>query len=202
MQTPPGGWNFTVPSSMSERLAGYTIQARSVGDLREKASLLFLQNGETWNERMFEDVVCNSLPDTWCLSCGDEKNPWAEERPLNEKKILAFFLTMLRWMREGMRFVDKETAVRRYAVCRNCPQSTRVLPPGVEGKCAACSVERAARKTIMELVSKQGNVTENETEEERKNPLYCRVCGCQLNAKVWFRIKSKCWSEVDKTESQ
>jgi hypothetical protein len=190
---PPGGWSFTIPLEMSEVLVGTKMIAPTLWQLKDELNKLFIRNQESFNETLFEQFMCRNLPEDWCETCGDEGDPWMEERPFDAKKIAAFFITLLRWLRNGKKFVSKEEAQRRYSKCLSCPFSTRDVPPSLrlEG-CKSCEVEKAARGTILEATKKYGAVDEGE-EEQGLSPLYCKVCGCELRAKVWFDIQTKCW---------
>ena len=185
---PPNGWRFIVPVQLNEELAGTTIVAPTLGQLKEAVSKLFINNEYSISDAQFEEVVCALLPEGWCETCGDEGNPWQEERPLDAKKILAFFVTMLRWVRNGKKFVSKEVAQDRFDRCLACPHSTRLKEQDLN--CKSCALEHGAREKIFEATKRLGEVEDPGKED---GDLYCKVCGCQLKAKVWFDIQSSCW---------
>ena len=121
MATPPGGWKFIVPESMSVRLKGTKVSAGSLEQLRKSVARLFMNNGEPFQVALFESELCSSLPPYYCTTCGDKGIEWKEYEPMSAKKILAFFSTMVLWYRRGHRFVDEAEARRRYAICASCP---------------------------------------------------------------------------------
>lgn len=151
MATPPGGWKFIVPESMSVRLKGTKVSAGSLEQLRKAVARLFMNNGEPFQVALFESELCASLPPQYCTTCGDKGIEWKEYEPMSAKKILAFFGTMVLWYRRGHRFVDEAEARRRYAICASCPYATSTPPPDLEKQgCATCGAEGAGRKFLKE----------------------------------------------------
>ena len=95
MATPPGGWKFIVPESMSVRLKGTKVSAGSLEQLRKAVARLFMNNGEPFQVALFESELCASLPPQYCTTCGDKGIEWREYEPMSAKKILAFFGTLV-----------------------------------------------------------------------------------------------------------
>ena len=188
MATPPGGWKFVVPESMSVRLKGTKVSAGSLEQLRKSVARLFMNNGEPFQVALFESELCSTLPPYYCTTCGDKGIEWKEYEPMSAKKILAFFSTMVLWYRRGHRFVDEAEARRRYAICASCPYATSTPPPDLEKQgCATCGAEGAGRKFLKEKISGLADLTNGAA------PLYCTLCGCDLSVKAHFDIESDCW---------
>lgn len=188
MTTPPGGWKFVVPESMSVRLKGAKVTGATLEELRRGVSRLFMNNGEPFRPDLFEVELCKTLPPQYCATCGDKGIEWKEFEPLTVKKVLAFFSTMVLWYRRGHGFVDEAEARRRYAICAKCPYATATPPPGLETEgCATCGAEGAGRKFLQEKTRGRADLTDG------KPPLYCKLCGCDLSVKAHFDIESDCW---------
>lgn len=68
MATPPGGWKFVVPESMSVRLKGTKVSAGSLEQLRRAVARLFMNNGEPFQVALFESELCASLPPQYCTT--------------------------------------------------------------------------------------------------------------------------------------
>lgn len=186
--TPPGGWRFVVPESMSVKLKGIETKAVTLEDLRRSVSRLFMNNGEPFRRDVFEEELCKILPPQYCSTCGDRGIEWREHEPITAKKVLAFFSTMILWYRRGHRFVDEGEARRRYAICQKCPYATATPPPDLEQEgCATCGAAGAGRKFLQEKTRGRVDLSEG------KPPLYCKLCGCDLTVKAHFDIESDCW---------
>ena len=82
MATPPGGWKFVVPESMSVRLKGTKVSAGSLEQLRKSVARLFMNNGEPFQVALFESELCASLPPQYCTTCGDKGIEWKEYEPM------------------------------------------------------------------------------------------------------------------------
>lgn len=186
--TPPGGWQFVIPESLSPRLKGTKLSASTLGELRNQYAAILRNNDEKYDEEAFHTALCLQLPSGYCESCGDEGISWPEHEPLTAKKVLGFFLTMILWYRRGKRFVSPEEARRRYEICRACPKSTATPPPDMQKEgCESCGAGGSARKYLYELVKDRANLAGDDP------VLYCTLCGCDLSVKCHFDIQSACW---------
>lgn len=188
--TPPGGWKFIVPESMSVRLKGVKVEGPTLEQLRKNVTRLFINNGEPFRNEAFESELCSYLPPEYCQTCGDKGIEWREYEPMSARKVLSFFATMVLWYRQGHRFVSSEEARRRYDICRNCPRATDVPPPGLDKEgCVTCGAEGAGRKFLKEKTQNLVDLSGG------RPPLYCTLCGCDLTVKAHFDIDSDCWKK-------
>lgn len=190
---PPGGWQFKITEAVSPRFAGRVIKGFSPKEIGEKLSRLLHNNGEPFDEDVYVDELCKQIPPEFCVGCLHEKDntQWDTVAPLTWFKIYKFFMTMGNWLRKGHRFVEPAQAKERFEVCRNCPHSTRMVDESRE-RCISCSAEKLARTSLLSLIKPLGEVDDNP-----EQPLYCKLCGCELRAKVWFDVGNDCWNGVD-----
>jgi hypothetical protein len=84
--------------------------------------------------------------------------------------------TLVSWMAKGMQFVPQEQANARAAVCANCPFNDE--PQG----CTNCNMD-TLRKLAEGLIGTR-------TTPHSSQLKACRVCSCQLAAKVWLPLRT------------
>ncbi|MGB2185068.1 MAG: hypothetical protein ACPH5P_00165 [Akkermansiaceae bacterium] len=141
----------------------------------------------------WEHRVCNQLCEQpeleSCCSPGDG----TYTRKVSVMDIKRFALTATRWVAEGGKLVDSDTAHQRASVCASCPENVKA------SGCLGCS---AVVPKLLKLLN--GNTTSYD--EQLKA---CNVCGCQLQAKVWMPAEvmsegaegfpDHCWIKQEQT---
>jgi hypothetical protein len=168
IESPPGGWKLTIEET------GHTVTGSYAKQVRDKALKHMLANAvpvppdyEEWAE----DAMCRESGHgrPWC---GTPPPPPVKGRSavLTLGVAKRFLMTILHAVRER-RFVSREEALRRAAICRDCP-----LAGGIGGCGRGCS---AIFKTMERAFPDNPIKT---TDEKR----YCLACGCHLAYKPWL----------------
>jgi hypothetical protein len=171
VDVPKGGWRYVVPDTNT------VIQAGSIHELKRRVKQHMIANTLDIPRDIdagIEDCACLNLEanrDHWCAERGgDPLDAIPRERPRwKTAEILRFLKTVWEWgTKEGFKFVEKEEAGRRAAICVRCPMNTPV------SGCLGCTGVAALIRRI------QGT---NKTSQDA-NLHTCNVCGCELRVKV------------------
>lgn len=165
IEQPPGGWRFVVPQT------GVALKGASAATLRKRIkehlnanSIPLPDNFDEWAY----DAICEhmQLGGPYCGQA--QPKPQATDMPfLTTGTVTRFISTMLNVVRER-RFVSREEAERRFAICMNCPNAVSF------GFCENCvQVFRKVKRMMT------------------KNPLpdipekrFCGSCGCYIRLKA------------------
>ena len=164
IESPPGGWEYTVPET------GLTIKAPFAKILKGRVKAHLEANvipvPEPWDV-WFEDALCRQSQKgpPWCGK--DTPKPIAGMPHMDLNVAARFIKTMAGVIRER-KFVTTEEALRRNAICMACP-----LAIGIGG-CRPChSVFKMADKLFPD------------------NPIpvipdkeFCGACGCRISWKA------------------
>ena len=167
MDAAPGGWTYTVPET------GVTLKAPYAHTLRK---------------RVFDHMTANSIPlppdfmewinDAICREsghgspyCGELKPSQRQQPlpPLSWALAVRFVSTILHAIKDR-KFVSREEAERRIAVCMDCPLATSI------GGCKGCST----------IFRQSERVMKNYLIDTPREKEFCGACGCKLSYKVWI----------------
>lgn len=168
-----GGWCYKVPetgqdfcgSSLSELMMNLSAHYKAAG-YPQPPNLV----------RLVEDYICDKIPDY----CGGQpratraddaaRQGWIAGLKHTFTNIVTGTQTLAAWIAGGRNYVDADTANARAAVCVTCPEN--VEPQG----CTGCNLN-----TLHEVVR---SVVGSRTTASDSLLKACRVCGCDLRAKV------------------
>lgn len=164
IESPRGGWKLTVEQT------GVTITAPFYTILRRKVASHMRANGIPLGDNFdgwCEDAACRESGHGRPFCGEQEARPDGMMPHLNLAMAKRFIETMARVVKER-RFVDRDEAERRAAICRSCPLATSI------GGCKGCSavfrtMERALKHDPIEMPASQE---------------FCGACGCVVRLKV------------------
>ena len=163
VEAPPGGWRYTVPETGVELRSNYAKTLRVRVRAHLEANGLPVPDDDTLN-----DAICryNGFGAPFC-GCSTPK-PKAELRKhLTLATASRFVMTMME-VAKSRRFVSREEAERRMAVCMGCPLAVAI------GGCEGCS---AVFRTINRLLRRSPVAADKGRE-------FCGACGCLLKLKT------------------
>ena len=163
IEQPPGGWRYTVPET-GMKLTGATPKTlrNRIGD-HLRANGLPVPDNDTLDSRICEFMALGAP------YCGPPVKDPVEgiKKNLTLNDAHRFLKTVLAAV-QARRFVSREEAQRRMAVCAKCPLAGNI------GGCLTCS---GLISTIVKLVA--GLVPEGIPGRP-----FCLACGCLVRAKV------------------
>lgn len=166
VESPPGGWQVTVPQT------GVTVSARYAKDLRAKVLAHLDANGYEPDpdfDEWFEDAACRESPAAQRM-CGEPNKTLSPKQKLITPAKAKRFLKTLRILLQKRELVSREEAERRAEICRNCPSAGNI------GYCWGCAaVYRKVRRLL--------GGTPIDFEREKR---FCLECGCLLKGKIWL----------------
>lgn len=168
-----GGWCYQVPetgqvfcgSSLSELMTSLAAHYKAAG-YPQPPNLA----------RLVEDYICDHIPDY----CGGQprasrpedaaRQGWLAGLKHTFTNIVTGTQTLAAWIAGGRNYVDGGVANARAAICTTCPEN--VEPQG----CTGCNLS-----TLKEIVR---SVVGSRTTTSDAHLKACKVCGCDLRAKV------------------
>lgn len=159
-------WKLTVPET------GVTLTAPYAASLKRKVVQHLTANSfiprpdfDAW----FEDAACNEsgLGNPWCGKAVPK--PMGAAKHLTSAMVVRFVSTMLGVLRDR-KFVSREEAERRIAICQQCPMASSV------GFCHGCSAVMQQAKRLMKGM-------DLDVQPEKS---VCASCGCYLALKAWI----------------
>lgn len=174
-----GGWCYQVPetgqvfcgSSLSELMINLAAHYKAAG-YPQPPNLA----------RLVEDYICDHIPDY----CGGEprasraddgvRQSWLAGLKHTFTNVLTGTQTLAAWIVGGRHYVDGDLANERARICtsgfhgRKCPENEEPLG------CTGCNT-----KTLHEIVR---SVVGSRTTTSDSRLKACKVCGCDLKAKV------------------
>lgn len=164
IEEPSGGWTYKVPHT------GVTITAHSAYTMRMRVRAHLRAN-----DIPIQDDFDEWLDDDYCRQSGvgspfcgrPVPKPPAGKVVPSLAMLNRFVETMIRVIK-ARRFVPREEAERRAAICVNCPANTKL------GWCRKCQNLLGWAMRVM-----KGFQTE-------AKPDVCARCGCLLRVKVWI----------------
>lgn len=162
MTQPPGGWRYTVPET------GLLVTAATASTLRVRILSHLAANGIDPPPDL-NTAICRQmgLGEPYCSKARVAENAPPKYPKLTVDTANRFLKTMLAVIRDR-RFVPREEAERRMAVCMSCPLATSL------GLCVGCN---GLASTVVRLLN--GKAPRAEAGRE-----WCAACGCRLDAKV------------------
>lgn len=173
VNSPPGGWKYTVPET------GITITAQFYSILVPRVTQHLLANGiPVDDERMMliEDAACRETqpPGTWCAK--RDPKPVAG-MPIPLLATVESFLKCIWTALVARKFVPREEAERRLAICMKCPLRS-TTPSG----CSGCYTLLKKANSLME---KKGALSV-EPDEDGTVRDACSACWCLITLKPWM----------------
>lgn len=165
VNSPPGGWKYTVPET------GVTITAQFYHLLRQRVVQHLAANRVEVTDEMLliiEDGACRETqpPGSWCAR--RPPKPVDGKLPFLTLEIAERFIKTVWQVVKERKFVSREEAERRLAICMSCPLATSI------GGCEGCTT---LYKKMVEMIGKTNPLTVERGKE------FCGACGCLLLAK-------------------
>lgn len=100
--------------------------------------------------------------------------------------VKSFSEAMAKWVKSGMKLVEKNEADRRASICAGCHNNK----PSTELKgCSGC-------KAAILFPFRKAIIGSRSTMHEQKLTT-CQICGCDLKIKVWMPFESLGYDEHD-----
>lgn len=164
IESPPGGWKFTVAET------GVVVTAPYFKILKSRVRAHLVANNlpvaddfDSW----LADAACkeNSLGTPFCGQPAPAQVAGA--LPYLTMAMAARFLKTMLGVIQSRKFVTREEAERRAAICVRCPLNQKIAG------CGACnSLLRKVEKVMLDYPL---------------NPEleWCAACGCRLSVKAW-----------------
>ena len=156
---PPGGmWRVTDDNGATISHNHIKSFLGMVFKMREANGLY---TGSGWEDDVF-DLMCKQHPEIMCKEVG------APERYLSLDDIRRFGHTLAAFVAGGGKWVEKQDAERRAAICVTCPHNKEV---------AGCWGCKGIMNWLMELIG-----THSTSQDDKIHG--CDICLCALRAKV------------------
>lgn len=168
-----GGWRYVVPET------GQRFEGASLSELLHNLSAHYRAAGYPQPPnlaRLVEDYICEQVPE----ACGGQprasrssdlvQQGWLAGLKHTFTNIVTGTQTLAAWIVGGRNYVDGDVANARARVCTTCPEN--VEPQG----CTGCNLN-----TLHEVVR---SVVGSRTTTSDSLLKACKVCGCDLKAKV------------------
>ena len=164
MESPPGGWKFTVTETGGEFTA-FTRQTLQ-GKVRSHMEANGVQLPFPFSD-WFADTLCKqmNLDERWC---GPTRNK-LKEPGITKEAIGRFINTMWGMAKTGFKLVPQELADNRSRICAKCPKN-------IDHSMGCFSCE-----SILEKVEK---IARGRKTAEHDRLHYCGACSCRLTLKV------------------
>lgn len=171
IESPPGGWKYTVPET------GVTVTGQFYKVLRDRVVKHLKANNLPVDEALIEDGACRETrpPGSWCARALPKP---VAGRPLALLIYVEQFLKCTWQAILARRFVGRDEAVRRFDICMGCPM--RAATPG---GCAGCYDLLRKANTVME--SKGALTVAADADGVTRDA--CSACWCLIPLKVWLR---------------
>lgn len=170
VNSPPGGWKYTPPQT------GVTITAQFWNGMLPRVISHLKANGVEITDELLLEIEHGACVESnvggWCRK--REPKPVAG-MPIPLLSAVEAFLKSVWGVLKERRFVPREEAERRAAICRECPY--RVTSPG---GCVSC---QSLIKAAAELIEK--NPIKFEPDEDGTVRDTCRACLCICHIKCW-----------------
>ena len=170
IEAAPGvGWRYTVPET------GVQLTGKWAKQLRQEVVRHMEANGVPVPEdfeTVFNDAACreSGLGSPYCGRKRPDTRPEGEIVNLNFGHV-AKFLRAVKYALAERKFVSREEAKRRVAICMECPLVTDV------GDCASCYQVGKLYKFALWVTSKL-------VAQPPKGKRHCGACGCVCSIKA------------------
>ena len=166
VNSPPGGWKYTVPET------GVTITAQFWVLLKPLVVKHLRANGvEVDDERelLIEHGACveTKPPGSWCAK--RPPKPVDGKLPFLTLAVAERFIKTVWQVVKERKFVPREEAERRLAICMSCPLAMSI------GGCESCTT---LYKKMVEMLANKNPLTVEPGKE------FCGACGCLILAKT------------------
>ena len=157
--------------------ADEVIHRGSAEQCYEAWSARCAQLGLTFDNELavFGDCCCKALPeslrDEACAKMSDAApEVLRQKRLITLKDITAFFKKSADWLRSDEPAVTQTEAERRAAICRVCPNNSKIYAPG----CSVClSVAAKITEGVFNAIGSRSTLQDAYLEN-------CQVCACRL----------------------
>ena len=168
VNSPPGGWNYTVPET------GVLINEKFYNGLVQSVVRHLTANGiPVDDERLLivEDAACRqSNVGSWCAK--RQPKPVEGKLPHLTLAHVERFLKSIWGALSSRDFVSREEAQRRAELCRTCP-----LVTGGLGGCSGCYTLLRVAENLLQ---------KNPVQMDKDNDV-CGACGCHIPLLVWCK---------------
>lgn len=170
INSPPGGWRYTPPQT------GVTLTASHYSFLRDKVIRHLKANGFEVDEAAIEDGACRETPAAgrWC---GPAAPKPVAGMPVPLLAAVEAFLSCTWQAILARRFVPREEAERRLAICLTCP-----LRSDAPSGCGGCYTLLRKAKDLMG--GKSALTVEPDADGTVRDT--CSACLCLLPLKVFM----------------
>lgn len=175
--SPPGGWRYRVPET------GQVFRGVSEYQLLDQLQSHYKANQLVAPDDLaarIEQFVCAQEPD-YCTDAHGQTAPPRGGLFHDFTNILRGTRTLLAWKLKGGALVEPALSERRARTCVGCPQNDE--PQG----CTSCNMP-TLKRLVTELVGDRRTSVHDQLKA-------CRVCSCQLAAKVQLQI-DVLWSNM------
>lgn len=172
IEKPPNGWRYTIPENGLTLTADFFEQLYGRILAHRRSNNLPIPEGY---RAFVEDAACNETQPPGSR-CGQRK-PRPKDKPIQHLLLIHVerFLKTVWQAILDRRFVDKEEALRRAAICDGCPLRT-TMPGG----CTGCySILKKAEK----ILKRNGSIEIPASEDGYVRDV-CGACGCFIPLKV------------------
>lgn len=176
--SPPAGWRYRVPETGQLFRGVSEYQLKSQLEAHYKANSLPIP--ADISDRI-EQFICAQEPDYCTDSHGMKPVGWKEGALHDFKTVIQGTRTLAAWLLGGKKYVDPAQAESRASTCLNCIQHD--TPQG----CTSCNSKELKRVVQLVVGDRRTKV-----HDHLKS---CRVCHCQLAAKVQLP-HSVLWSNM------
>lgn len=167
--TPPGNWRYTVPQT------GHTISSYDYTSFIRAYEDHCLANNihldVDYENHLLHEMCEKNQPD-WKDFC-KQVNVRQQRKVLGFAAAMGFLNVLKTWISMGRKLEEPEVAEARAKICATCPLNTRKSGWG----CGSCT--SAFQKAISFVVGQKQTSYSSSCG-------FCGVCGCAINAAVWF----------------
>jgi hypothetical protein len=185
--SPPGEWRYLVPET------GVHFQGSNWSQLYDQLTAHYRASGYKLPDDIFqrvEDYICANVPD-YCVGVGGiAVSPRSTSFPLAHtfSVVAQGTRTLASWLIGGRQYVPQSVANTRAQVCSTCAFNS--VPEGCSG-CNSSVLKEAVRLVVG-----------NRTTPYDSSLKACRVCVCQLQAKVHLPLTTLLQHMPDSQQAQ
>lgn len=170
-ETPPGGWKATVPET------GFTVSHYDFPAFIKAYESHCLANNiylsDRWKERLLSKMCAENQP-LWKDFC-KRVTALKIRKTASFGSVMSFLNVLLDWSGQ---FVSPEQAEQRASICATCPLNSKRVGWG----CGSCTAQYG--KLLSRILGAKKTAYSDQCGS-------CQVCGCVINAAVWFPIEAQ-----------
>ena len=174
-ETPPGGWKATLPGT-NKVISHYDytsfIKQYESFCLANKVYL-----GPLWVEELLSDMCEQNMP-LWSNHC-KRAGKFKPHKMVSFASVMSFLNVLKKWITDGGVFESQEVAEHRASICSTCPMNSKKQ---LSWGCGSCS--HAYNKLLSWMLGSRTTSYANVCGS-------CGVCGCAINAAVFFPISAQ-----------